>query len=465
VLRPLFRLVRWFAARLVTVFYREVQHSGRDDLPQDCPLLFAANHPYSVMDPIVLMTSVKRPVHFLARAGLFRLAPVAWLLRTFHAIPVQRRQDGGNMGGNTTTFDATHEVLAQGGVVGIFPHGQNVEERRVEQIRSGAARIVLGAEAAHGWSLGIHVVPVGMNYEDRDRFNSRLLVRWGAPLEVAAYRARYEADSAEAVRELTNDLLEGMRHAAVHLEEDVARRAVDLVRTMYEHHVHKELIGDAKTLEDRFFIERRIGDAIAWFGRVQPEALETLMLRIERHLHLMRRVHLRERVFRGGKGSPEQRRRVVGSTLRMMAGFPAALWGLVHNVVPYMGTVWFTRFAAEEAIVAVTMFLSGIALFGIWYAALAAVLFQATGSMVWTVVYGLSVPGSGLFAVGYVRWLRRTRHEVMAGLIVRRHPMLLAKLKLDREELIEELDALRVTFVAETGSELSDHLDQRSSPP
>ena len=309
VLKPLFLIVRWFGARLVTIFYREVKHSGRDDIPLNVPVILAANHPNSVMDPIVLMTSFERPVHFLARAGLFRWRIIAWLLKTFHAIPVQRQQDGGDMRSNTDMFAATHDVLGGGGVVGIFPHGQNVDERRVEDIRSGAARIALGSESAHDWSLGLIVVPVGMNYEDRDRFNSRLLVRWGEPILVADYKERYAADPKETVNELTKDLLAGMRSSAVHLDETVERDALDLVRQIYAHQVHKDLIGDEKILEDRFFIERRIGDAIAWARAAMPDRVERLLTQMEAHHSLMQRIHLRERVFKGGEGNTRYRRR------------------------------------------------------------------------------------------------------------------------------------------------------------
>ena len=457
-------VVRWFGARLVELFYREIKHSG-EELPLHRPLLLAANHPNSVMDPIVLVTSMKRPVAFLARAGLFRFAPVGWLLRRFHAIPVMRRQDGGDMSANKGMFAAAHDQLVHGGVVGIFPHGHNVEERRIEEIKSGAARIALGAEAEHDWNLGVLVVPVGLNYEDRDRFTSRLLVRWGDPIDVSDYRSIHARDAHEAVAKLTSDLLDGMRHAAVHLDAAVERRALDLVTKVYAHHLQMDLFGEDGSLEDRFFIERRVGDAIAWFLDHDREAADHLLMRIDRHLNLMRRIHLRERVFRDGEGAPELRRQVLRSTLQMLLGLPFAIWGLLHNWLPYQLTAWFTRFAAEEAIVAVTAFLSGICFFSLWYALLAVGLYGATESILWTALYGLSIPGSGFFAAAYLHWLRGTHHEVLAGLIVRRHPTLLAKLKSDRTTLIAELDTMRERFVAESGSELSEHLATRSSSP
>ena len=449
----------------MTIFYREVKHSGREHIPRNRPVILAANHPNSVMDPIVLTTSFERPVHFLARAGLFRWSVMSWMLKAFHAIPVQRQQDGADMGINHTMFAATHTVLGHGGVVGIFPHGQNVEERRVEAIRSGAARIALGAESAFDWSLGLIVVPVGMNYEDRDRFNSRLLVRWGEPIVVSDYVERFRGDPKETVNELTHDLLTGMRMSAVHLDETVERNTLDLVRRIYAHQLHKDLIGGEKILEDRFFIERRIGEAIAWARAVMPDRVDLLLARMEDHHSLMQRIKLRERVFKGGQGNTKYRRRAFRSTLRMIVGLPLAVWGIVHNIIPYQLTVWLTRFAAEEAIVAVTAFVSGIFGFSLWYLILGYAIYGVNQSIAATVLYGLSVPGSGLFAIAYLRWLRSARNEVLAGLVLRRHPALLAKLQRQRETIINELDAVRDQFLEATGSEINQYLEQRSSSP
>ena len=66
--------------------------------------------------------------------------------------------------------------------------------------------------------------------------------------------------------------------------------------------------------------------------------------------------------------------------------------------------------------------------------------------------------------MAYLRWLRFVRCEVLTGLILRRHPSLLEKLRRQRSELIAELDTLRELFVADEGSEIMDYLAQRSSP-
>ena len=464
-LAPLFVLVRWLAGRLVTVFYREVKQTGRQRVATQTPLLIAANHPNSIMDPIVLMTSFERPVHFLARAGLFRFGPVRWLLETFHAIPVQRRQDGGDMGANASMFAATHAVFERGGVVGIFPHGHNVEERKIDSIRSGAARIALGAESAHGWSLGLQIVPVGMNYEDRDRLASRVLIHWGEPIVVADYAQDYARAPRETAAALTQELLQRMRHCAVHLTEAVDRDVHERVRQVYAHQLHRDLIGDEQTLEDRFFLERRIGEAIAWGREAIPERAQRLVETIQAHTTLMDRVHLRERVFRGGQAEQKLRRRAVSSTLRMFAGLPFALWGYAHNALPYHLTRLSARLAPEAAIIAVTAFGAGILWFGLWYSAVSYALYVLTGGALWVLVYGVSIPGSGLFALGYLRWLRRVRHELLAGLILRRRPALLERLRRERVAILEELDELRDQFVEETGGELTAYLAKRSSEP
>jgi 1-acyl-sn-glycerol-3-phosphate acyltransferase len=110
-------------------FFADIESVGEQQIPQQGPVIFVATHPNSVIDPLVLGTRVGRPIHFLARSGLFagRLAKTA--LSAGGAIPVYRAQDGA-MAGNDTMFEAVYGLLAGGGWLGTFPEGHNAEERR-----------------------------------------------------------------------------------------------------------------------------------------------------------------------------------------------------------------------------------------------------------------------------------------------------------------------------------------------
>jgi hypothetical protein len=73
-------------------------------------------------------------------------------------------------------------------------------------LKTGVARIGLGAEAEAGWAIGLRVVPVGLWFEEQTRAGTAAVVVLGEPLVVADLRAGYEQHPEDAVRAFTTQL-------------------------------------------------------------------------------------------------------------------------------------------------------------------------------------------------------------------------------------------------------------------
>src|SRR5512146_2299818 len=73
-------------------------------------------------------------------------------------------------------------------------------------MKTGAARIALGAEAAASFRLGLRIVPVGLQYEEKETFRSNVSVWFGEPHEVSDLAERYAISPADAVAEETRRL-------------------------------------------------------------------------------------------------------------------------------------------------------------------------------------------------------------------------------------------------------------------
>src|SRR5207244_3590585 len=137
--------------------------------------------------------ALRRKVHYLATAGLFRHPLAARFLRACGAIPVYRKQDDPDkMDKNLGAFAACFKAFGDGRLVAIYPEGATHAEVRVQRIKTGAARIALGYEAERPGEL--HVVPVGLNFDARKSFRGRVLVSFGSPIPVTPYRDAYRAD-------------------------------------------------------------------------------------------------------------------------------------------------------------------------------------------------------------------------------------------------------------------------------
>ena len=58
-----------------------------------------------------------------------------------------------------------------------FPEGRSHSEPGLIELRTGAARIALGAEAQSNWQLGLQIVPAGITYRRKSLFRGQALVR------------------------------------------------------------------------------------------------------------------------------------------------------------------------------------------------------------------------------------------------------------------------------------------------
>src|SRR5205809_4561626 len=132
---------------------------------------------------------------------------------------------------NADAFEATFKALGRGRMVAIYPEGTTHAEARVQRIKTGAARIALGYEAAHPGELAM--IPVGLSFEARKSFRSRVLVAFGEPIQPAAYMAAYREDPVKAVDALTRDLQWAMEAQVVNVERIDDQRLVRAIEELY----------------------------------------------------------------------------------------------------------------------------------------------------------------------------------------------------------------------------------------
>ena len=151
---------------------------GRANVPPAGPLILAANH-VSYLDPILVGSAFPRPVHFMAKAELFRLRPMGWLLRQVQAFPVSRGR------GDRDAFREALGILRRGGVLLVFPEGTRGDGTTLGGAKRGIA--VLAQRA------GAPVLPMHIGGTERllprgggRRRYARLTVALGTPIPAPA---------------------------------------------------------------------------------------------------------------------------------------------------------------------------------------------------------------------------------------------------------------------------------------
>ena len=159
------------ACRLLRRAYR-IEVVGAERLPATGPVIFAANHD-SVFDPFAVGVATTRAIHYMAKAELFRWRPLAYVVRSLNAFPVERG------GGDQAAITEAGRLLANGEVIGIFPEGTSKPSRKNGWHR-GAARLAL--------STGVPLVPVRLTGTRRLPLPTRVRIVIGEPIVVPAQR-------------------------------------------------------------------------------------------------------------------------------------------------------------------------------------------------------------------------------------------------------------------------------------
>jgi len=168
-------LVYWIVRAVLQPFfhiYFRLSRVGREHVPQEGPVIFAANH-RSFLDPFVIATLARRPLYYVAKKELFANRVQAWFLNSLGAFPVDR----GN--GDTEAMGTARAILERGDCVLIFPEGTRVRPGPLGEPRRGVGRLAL--------ETGAPIVPVAViGTEDiRRRWRIRphkVRVRAGRPL-------------------------------------------------------------------------------------------------------------------------------------------------------------------------------------------------------------------------------------------------------------------------------------------
>src|SRR5688572_535024 len=174
-------LARGFVRALAKFYYPRIEVTGGRLIPRMGPVLLVANHPNSLIDPVLLGIAAQRPVRLMAKAPLFDVPVFGAVLRAMGMVPAYRGSDDTKQVSRyLESLAVAARQLATGCAMGIFPEGKSHDATQLSLVRSGAARLAMQAVAAG--ATGLRVVPVGLNYERKERFRTAVWIKVGRPI-------------------------------------------------------------------------------------------------------------------------------------------------------------------------------------------------------------------------------------------------------------------------------------------
>ncbi len=206
----IYRFIRRIVKLSLPVYFKKIVFSGTEHIPETGPLIIAANHPNTFMDPMIMVAVLKQRIGFVANAGIFTNRFVSAIFRFFHVIPIFRKKDvaPGEKPDNKDSFHKCHEYLEGGGTFLIFPEGSSYYELNLREIKTGTARIALSFEMANDFKKDLMIIPVALNYSDSIQFRSVVVVTFHPPILVSEFKESYLRNESDGVKGLTERIRE-----------------------------------------------------------------------------------------------------------------------------------------------------------------------------------------------------------------------------------------------------------------
>jgi 1-acyl-sn-glycerol-3-phosphate acyltransferase len=422
--------VRWFATAACHVFYR-VDCVGA--VPPDGPLLLLPNHPNALLDPALIWATAGRDVRFLAKSTLFN-TPLQPVLRAGGAIPVYRRSDEGvDTSKNAETFAAVAAALADGDAVCLFPEGLSHSKGRLEPLRTGAARMALAAERQ---GTSVTLVAVGLNFDRKAMFRSRVTVVFGAPFTADDLVPATDPALPAAVRSLTDRIAAHMRELLIEADPKADAALVDRVDRLYA-----AARGRNPDPQERVARRRAIASGIERLRATYPDRYDELLLRLRRYDQRLERFGIRDRHLDWQVSRADATRFAIREFFFGLVLLPVAVVGLATFFVPYQLTAIASRIATRESdVIATAQVIAGTVIYGVWLAALVLAAWLARGPVA-AVLMAFVTPLLALAALFAIERESAVIDAVRAWLLLRRASgETRERLRRRRSELADVLD-------------------------
>ena len=364
-----------FARLLIHVFFQEVEVECGENLPASGPVVVVANHTNGLVDGLLLMATLRRYPRFLGKSTLFKIAPLWPFLKFAGVVPVYRAIDGASGDQNASAFATCDRILAQGGIVAVFPEGISHDEASLQPLKTGAARIALEG-GIEGGAPDLVTVAVGLTYDAKARFRSRALVRVDQPAPVARRRECYERDSHEAVRRFTLDLAD--RLSAVSPSYASWAQATQLSQ------VAEIVVRQPQGIVSPVPLADQVGvaEALAQVAQARPgdENLAELVATFAAYRRDLDLLGLSDSQLAAAYRRGHVRASSAWSVVKILAAVPVALVGVAVHIIPFQIMKQVAKAPRNEGMKATVKLLGCFASFTLVYAILGFFVGRALGA-------------------------------------------------------------------------------------
>ena len=398
----LYQFLYYYVKVFHRLYYRRITVVGYEKIPANTPLIFAPNHQNALMDALAVDFASKKAIVFLARADIFKKPAIAKLLNMLRILPIYRIRDGfETLGRNQEVFDNTVDVLKSNIPLCILPEGNHEGQKRLRPLKKGIFRIAFQSEESNSFNLNLHIIPVGLDYSDYFHAGSDLTVVFGTPIKVSDFAERYRENEQKTINTLMHVLAENMRSVMIHIPEEHYELTYQ-ISELYEPGVWNCNVKRQpyNKLTAKQYIVQKITEA---FTRHPEKAVE-----IGNALNIYK-TNLSEA---GIEDCLLQQKApylvsLIVETIFSLFLLPFQVYGMILNYLPFKVPHRIASKIKDRHFQSSVQFGIGMFIFPIYYIILITIFSLLTDTLLFKLVFALSLPITGYFAFYNYKYIKQ----------------------------------------------------------
>jgi 1-acyl-sn-glycerol-3-phosphate acyltransferase len=393
-------------------YYGEFIVIGKENIPNDCPVIFAPNHTNALMDAIAVHAGVsnKLPIVFLARADIFRDKKVAKFLNFAKIMPAFRMRDGvENLGKNSEIFDLCVEILDHNGALGIMPEANQEVERKLRPLAKGIFRIAFAAQQKHGTKPTVKIIPVGLNFGSLQKYGKHIIIIFGKPIEVSDYMNEYDANPVVTTNQFRDRLKNELSAISLDLATDNYYECFETALEVCNSRSLLQLKLPDTTV-NRLIANQYTAQRLISLEKNSPDKVELLNKLCQDYSELLKKMNIKDWVL---DKAPFNSFLTISESLLLLVTAPLFAGGFILNGLPFFLPVYLRKNVIKPEFTGFyssLQFAIGIIAFPLFYLLQTLIFAGFTTSTWWeNILFLLLQYPLGVFAI---KWNNRCKKQI-----------------------------------------------------
>ncbi|MDR1584468.1 MAG: 1-acyl-sn-glycerol-3-phosphate acyltransferase [Prevotellaceae bacterium] len=235
----IYRLFKQHVLLVHSVYYRRVYFLGKENMPENVPLMVVSDHQNSLNDALALVFAInardRRKIRAIARADAFDFPVFGTIFRGLGIMPAFRLmyQGIGSMSNNGDTFMKTYHELLNNGTVIIYPEAGHQDKRWLGKFSYGYLRIAFEAAERSNFEKEVFIMPSCNHYSDYINIREDMLIKFGKPISLKPYYELYKEKQRTAQREVNELVRSRIAELMLNITDLDNYEAIDFLRNTY----------------------------------------------------------------------------------------------------------------------------------------------------------------------------------------------------------------------------------------